>query len=193
MTRARLASGLGAVLWLQNVQHILAPDQTARGAAMLLLPLYLWAAFPSAPGVARRIAAACAVACCVLLATGSPLSSIPEGLDFALVFMGFLPAINLVRLVFESDPRLTSIGQRMEAGTSAARSDAVLMLSHISGAVLTLGTLAVVGPAFSGVSDPVERRGIAIACLRGLCLAILWTPFTIGMGFAGTHFPNVPL
>ncbi len=192
MTQARIASGLGALLWLQNVQHILAPSPHLRWAALAVLPVYLLAAFPSAPAVARRIAAACAAAVAVLMATGSPPASAVEGLDFALTFMGFLPAITLVRLAFEADPKLMGLGARMSSAPGA-RSDSVMVLSHVSGAVMTLGTFAIVGPVFSHVVDPAERRGIALACLRGLCLSVLWTPFTVGMGFAGSHLPGVPL
>ena len=187
------AVAVGGVLWAHNVQHVVAPVEALRPVAVGLLALYVALTFARAPRANRVIAAACAAACAGLLATGSPVASLYDGAAFALVFMGFLPAIAMIRAAFETGPHLGRLTGGVTARRGAGLKDGVLALSHVTGAVLTLGTFAVVGPALAALADEAARRDLAVICLRGMCLAILWTPFTVAMGFAGAHLPQVPL
>jgi hypothetical protein len=187
------AGGLGLALWLHNVQQAAAPVDWVRAVAVAALAAYLALTRGQARRATKMIAGGCALAIAVLLATGSPLASLYGGADFALMFMGFLPAITLIRAAFEAGPLLGALGERLEARNGRARSDSVMVLSHVTGAVMTLGALGVVAPILARVNDPDERRAAASVCLRGMSLAILWTPFTVGMGFAGSHLPGVPL
>jgi hypothetical protein len=186
---AGAAGGLGLALWLHNVQHAALPVDWVRAVAVAALAGYLALTRGQARRVTKVIAGGCALAIAALLATGSPIASLYGGADFALMFMGFLPAVTLIRAAFEAGPLF---GERLDAFGELARLDSVLVLSHLTGAVMTLGAFGVVAPILARVNDPVERRAAASICLRGMSLAILWTPFTVGMGFAGSHLPGVP-
>lgn len=188
-----LAGLVGGLLWLHNVQHVLFPVEALRPAAVLALIVFVAMTLAGAPRANRVIAASCALVAVALLATGTPANALFDGAAFALVFMGFLPAIAMIRAAFEAGPHLRRLTGGVSARRGEGRRDGVLVLSHVTGAVLTLGTFAVVGPALADEADAGRRRELAVICLRGMCLAILWTPFTVAMGFAGAHMPHVPL
>lgn len=188
------ASIVGVLLWAHAIQNILLPQTALRGVALGLLGVYLLFTLAAAPVVTRLIAGACTAVSLLLMATGSPGSAVAEGAAFSLVFMGFLPAIALIRAVFEAGPLAARVAGRLALDqTGARRSDTLLLLSHVTGAVMTLGTFAVVAPLVGDMASDAERRETALTCLRGLSLAVLWTPFTVAMGFAGSHLPGVPL
>lgn len=189
-----VASSLaGGLLWLHNVQHIVMPLSALREAALVLLLLYLLLTAVQARRMTLVIAATCTAISALLLATGSPVAALAEGAAFSLVFMGFLPTIALIRAAFEAGPQAGRFAERMGARSASGRSDTILLLSHVTGAVMTLGSFAVIAPLLGEVGSAEERRATALTCLRGLSLAVLWTPFTVGMGFAGSHLPDVPL
>ncbi len=194
--RAALAgavSALGAALWALNVQHVAAPSEWLRFVAIALLVAYVALTARRAPRMTRIIATVCLALTAALLATGAPASALREGLDFALIFMGFFPALGLVRAAFEAGPRLERIAAKLGRRSAAERSDSLLMLAHVAGAVMTLGAVGVVGPVAQAAESEAAREAAALTCLRGMCLAVLWTPFTVGMGFAASHLPGVPL
>ncbi|SEA39238.1 hypothetical protein [Rubrimonas cliftonensis] len=190
---ALAACAVGAALWALNVQHVAAPWPPLRDAAVALLVAYLALTLRQASRTTALIAAACAAVTAMLLATGSPSASIRDGLDFALVFMGFFPALVMVRAAFEAGPQIGRVARRLAARGAAGRSDSLLLLAHVTGAVMTMGAVGVVGPLAQSSGEDASRDAAALTCLRGMCLAVLWTPFTVGMGFAASHLPSVPL
>lgn len=190
---ASACCAVGAALWALNVQNVAAPWPPLRDAAVALLVVYLALTLRQASRTTLRIAAACAAATALLLATGSPAGSIRDGLDFALVFMGFFPALVMVRAAFEAGPQIGRVARRLAGRGEAGRSDSLLLLAHVTGAVMTMGAVGVVGPLAQATGEDAAREAAALTCLRGMCLSVLWTPFTVGMGFAASHLPSVAL
>ena len=47
-------------------------------------------------------------------------------------------------------------------------------------------------PLLPAEPDEAERRRQAVAALRGVCTAIYWSPFTVGIGFVFFTFPSLP-
>jgi len=187
------ASLIGGLLWLQTLQHLVWPLPGLRAAAALGLLIYLAVTFRQAFPPTRRIAGACLCVTALALASGSPPGKVLEGLEFALIFMGFFPAISIVRLVFRLTPSMAQLSDDVGAIPATSRTQTALVVSHALGAVMTIGAFAAIAPLFDRVSDAAARHRAGLATLRGVALAVLWTPFTVGMGFASSHFPDVPL
>ncbi|WP_142781787.1 hypothetical protein [Agrobacterium sp. T29] len=188
-----LSSLLGAFLWLQTVQHIFVPYGPARCVSIGVLIIYLIITFPLTSTAARRIFAACLIISCGLLAVGSDPGQLYNGFDFALTFMAFLPSISMVRMLFKVVPSLVSLGDDIREISPDNRKRATLVLSNALGAIMSIGAFAAIAPLFNRVENPLERRQAGLTMMRGAALAMLWTPFTVGMGFASSNFPDVPL
>lgn len=184
---------LGAAMWVQCIQHILWPVAGLRYAAMGLLGGYLVLALPQIGRGTRRIVLACLGVTGLCLASGSPVSAALSGLDTALVFMGFFPAIAMIRWALERGGTLSRIEARYRDLPPQARGDSLLVVGHVIGAVVTMGAFAIVMPPADQMGELRLRTQAALVALRGVSLAVLWTPFTVGMGFAAHGFPQVPL
>ncbi|MFN3273292.1 MAG: hypothetical protein ACK41U_01320 [Paracoccus sp. (in: a-proteobacteria)] len=191
--RHRAAQLLGMLLWAQNLQHFLWPVDGLRLVASLLLLPYIALTLYQARSLARRVAVVCSVVMVLALASGAPLSSVLDGLGFVLIFMAFLPTIGLVRGLFDILPGLTRVIDQIAVASAASRNQAILVVSHILGALMAVGAMAAAIPMYRGVHEPVLRREGGLLAVRGISLSFLWTPFTVGMGFAGAHFPQMPL
>lgn len=188
-----LSSLLGTFLWLQTVQHILVPYEPLRYCAVFVLIVYLAINFSRTSMSARRIFFICMLLSGLLLLGGSNWRDLYSGFDFALTFMAFLPSISMVRMLFRVIPSLVSFGDSIREVPADNRTRVTLVLSNALGAIMSIGAFAAITPLFQGVENADERKQAGMVMMRGTALSMLWTPFTVGMGFASSNFPGVPL
>lgn len=184
---------LGAVLWMLCIQRVVVPSEWLDRVAIGLLALYLALTFPQVSRMTRRIVGFCVVATALCIATGSNPAAIPEGLSMAMVFMGFFPAITLIRWAMERSGTLEDLEASFRNLSDTARNDSLMVVGHVVGAIVTMGAFSILVPPSDQFANSQMRTDAAIAALRGVSLAVLWTPFTVGMAFASQHFPEVPL
>ncbi|WP_062763201.1 hypothetical protein [Falsirhodobacter sp. alg1] len=184
---------IGLILWIQSIQNALVPLMEVRMGAMVLLGLYLALSWSRCRLMTRRISMICLLICAAGLVAGSPLSAVYDGLDTALLFAGFFPALALIRSLINRTDLLQRVGDSLIALPDKERDHATLVAAHAVGSVMTLGAFAALSAPLERVEAPAERQQSGLVAIRGVSLAILWTPFTVGMGFAANHFPQVPL
>ena len=192
--KALAASGALAVgLWLLEIVSFAVPDSSARGLAMAGLVIYFALELP----LVRRgtwIGAAVAILASALiaLAVGKP-ALLLEGIEFAVVFPAFLATIALTRAAAEHHPLVARSRKSLAATTATTRAGSTMLGAHLCGSVITAGSLGVVEPLTPRNRCEDERVSAAAAAVRGTCLAVLWSPFFLGMAVTTRYLPQVPL
>lgn len=184
---------VGSAIWILCLQHAVWPVPGLRDLAIVLLGVYLLVSIAQVQLRVWRIVLACAVVVGLAMATGSPLGAIRDGLDMALVFMGFMPAIALIGWALGRSAVLEQVNRRMTALPARERTASLLVTAHVVGSMMAMGTVALLALPFRQVEDDTLREAAGLSALRGMGLSVFWTPFTIGMGFAVSHLPMVPV
>ncbi len=181
------------LLWLLELASLLLGPTPLAAAGRPLLIAYGALALVLVRGGARRLAATLLVpALATALLEGRP-ELLLVGLDHALVFPAFLGTIALVRAVAAVHPAIERARRGMAALPPPARALGFFTGSHLFGAVLTAGSLAVLAPLVPSDVTPAERARLAAMALRGSCLAVLWSPFFVGMALVTGFVPGLPL
>jgi len=126
------------------------------------------------------------------LATGRP-SVLLEALAAAAIFGGFFVAVAFLRGTANERPEVAAARRAFAAFGPAQRSGGFLVGSHFLGVVINIGSMAIAAPILGPGADAAARRAGAEVCLRGMCLACLWSPFWVAMGIATQHLPGVAL
>jgi hypothetical protein len=158
----------------------------------VLLAGYLLVSFPQVRTSNRILAGILATLCIVLHRGQLPFSVVARGLEFAVVFAAFLAVLQFVRATVEALPG-AGASRGLFAGMDAvSRRVAVLVSCHLLAVVLSIGAFAIVRPLLPTEEDEAERRRQAVMALRGVCTAIYWSPFTVGIGFIFFSFPSLP-
>lgn len=188
--RAKLVLVLG--LWSSGLVAMVAapePMVVTRDAAFLLL---LALALPAAKAVSRAVAGAGLAAAAVLAlgyGDGAALFAAAEG---ALVFVIFLPALFLMRETVQRSPEARAAETAFDQLGPGRRIAGLTVGSHLLAAVMIIGALPIIRP-FLVRQEPELRAEFARAAVRGFALCVLWSPFTVAMGFVLTAKPEVEL
>lgn len=111
--------------------------------------------------------------------------SIPEalakGIASAVLFAAFLAAMQMLRIALDSSPLSERLRVHFTALPQPEQQDAVTLRTHLVSSVLGAGGLATVVPLVDVECSPERRRELAESALRGLGLAVLWSPFFVAM------------
>lgn len=193
----RAASGLGRgllwALWACELLVLLTGSPSPTAIARPLLLAYGVLALVSVAPASRRLALALgAPAVLLALVEGRP-DLLLQGLDQALVYPAFLGTIALVRALAAVHPAVDRARARARHLPSEARALGFFLGGHLFGAVLTAGSFALLAPLADPRASEAERARLASLALRGSCLAVLWSPFFVGMALVTRHLPELPL
>lgn len=184
---------LAVLLWGLGCLGIAGRSAVLDGVATAALLAYLAASL----GRIRRptlVLAALLLACAVPLAvaTGRP-AVLLEALAASAIFGGFFVAVAFLRGTATERPEVAAARRAFAAFGPAQRSGGFLVGAHFLGVVINIGAMAIAAPILGAGADDTTRRAGAEVCLRGMCLACLWSPFWVAMGIATQHLPGVPL
>ena len=113
------------------------------------------------------------------------------GSRFILIFAGLVPTMALVKATAMTMPSVQRT-QRELANLPVESSAAGLQLAgHAFGGIINTGTFAILSAALPPNSSFERRRLSAMATLRGMNAAAVWSPFfvafAIGQSFTGAH------
>ena len=113
------------------------------------------------------------------------------GSRFILIFAGLVPTMALVKATAMTMPSVQRTQQEL-ANLPAESSAAGLQLAgHAFGGIINTGTFAILSAALPPNSSFERRRLSAMATLRGMNAAAVWSPFfvafAIGQSFTGAH------
>jgi len=188
LNRARIeaVNGLAVLLWLAGIARLLAPaGATALQTAVLPL-LAGVVALLVLPDLSRSLRAPLTLTIAllaVLMLHTSQTQAARAALAFAGPFGAFLVSIAALRGALLSPARLAAARLRLAAQDSGARRSVLLLLSCLLGGVFSVGGLPLLAPLLADC-PPHETDRLASAVLCGNALALLWSPFTVGLGFA---------
>jgi len=121
------------------------------------------------------------------------IKPILDGLRFALVFSIFLPALVLTRETIEASREIALARSAFMELSSNQRATGVMIGSQLLGVVLTMGVMAMTAPLIRKDSPEQLRRDTILSVLRGLMLAGLWTPFSVGVIYITGFRPELKL
>jgi hypothetical protein len=161
------------------------------GAAIMAVFLVL-----AAPLLNRRTTVLCAIiglAALLLAAWSGGWWPIVVALDNSTQFGAFFGTIMVLRATADRRPETGKARELFKRLTVEQRSGAFLVGSHLMGALLVVGALAILAPIQGPDASERERRSAAEAAQRGMCLTPLWSPFWIAMAVAYQYVPGVPL
>jgi hypothetical protein len=184
--RLDVASGwLFVALWLLVVVDLglrsLALRHLAEGVLALLILLAMLKASPHI----RLLAAVLLVATGMLMWRAADWGVIERGLGAALAVGAFLPVVALVRTTVHASPTVPAIRERLGVMSAAERRTWMTGGAHLLGSILTLGYVSVQRPMLPREIDEAERTSLAECGVRGLGLAITWSPFFVASAIAG--------
>ncbi|MWD25883.1 hypothetical protein E0K89_000110 [Aquicoccus sp. SCR17] len=181
------------VLWPLALMDILFHVPAIAIAASAVFFLYLAASLAGSSLMNQLLAGAIALAALlVALEDGAPLS-LASAFTHTLVFAAFVPSAQLLRTVAESDPRVLSFRDRLQATDPRARPAWLLVGANVLGSVLAIGSVAILSPVFADPVDATARREDAVSAVAGTALALTWSPFFVALAVVASFLPDVPL
>ena len=193
------ARGLFIGLWLLEVTVILVrpwAELTAviRPVGAIGLVLLMLIAIPLVRPATLLVAGMATLMGAIIVATGTAgLVHLEAGLVQSLLFAGFLPTLHMLRATAQAQPRVRLSQRRFAALPAGARRDGITLGAHAFGSVLNTGSFPIMAAVMPPRADDNERRRFALAALRGMNLAPLWSPFFVAMALSSAYLPHVIL
>lgn len=120
-------------------------------------------------------------------------SDIPKALERTPIFAAFFGTILILRATADRRPETRSARSIFQRLTGGQQVGAFLVGAYLIGVLLVVGAMAVLAPIQGDDATDEDRQAAAEACLRGMCMAPLWSPFWIAMAVAYQQLPEVPL
>jgi hypothetical protein len=187
----RLRPPLLTIVWLLTLVDLLGSPAWAAPAAVVALVAYL----ATAVGYARReTLAVCALvgaAIAVLLWRDGEPGRLEHGLERALLFAALLPTLRMTRAAIRRLGAVVSARGRPATPPERWADVGVPLGSHVFGSMLNTGAFAIMSSVVPEGSSAERRQRAAEASLRGMNVAVLWSPFFVGFAVAGTYLPAV--
>lgn len=190
---AATLSLLAAVLWISGLFAIFSDTDTLADSRLIVFVIFLLLSIFIATRLTRVVVAIALVISAIWFGSGENSSVIIDALRFALVFTIFLPALVFIRETLESSPEISTARRSFTSLPDGQRSTGLVIGSQLLGSVMTLGVLAVSAPLISSSDPEPVRRQAALDALRGVTLAIPWSPFTIGIVYILGFRPSLSL
>lgn len=176
---------LFVALWLLVVVDLgLQMPALKRLAEGVLSLLILLAMLKASPHI-RLLATVLLTATGVLMWRAADWGVIERGLGSALAVGAFLPVVALVRATVYASPTVPAIRERVGAMSDAERRTWMTGGAHLLGSILTLGYVSVQRPMLPLELGDAERMALAECGVRGLGMAIVWSPFFVASAVAG--------
>lgn len=184
--RLNVVSGwLFVALWLLVVADLgLQAPALRRVAEGVLALLILLAMLKASPHI-RLLATVLLTGTGILMWRSADWGVIERGLGAALAVGAFLPVVALVRATVYASPTVPAIRERLGAMTDAERRTWMTGGAHLLGSILTLGYVSVQRPMLPREIGETERMSLAECGVRGLGMAIVWSPFFVASAVAG--------
>jgi len=195
----RIGKALFLTLWFLEVAVILfrpVPEVTEiiRPLGAMGLVLLTLVTIPLVRHATLLVAGVAVILGAIIMVTGTAgLADLEAGLVQSLLFAGFLPTLHMLRATAQAQPRVRLSQKRFANLPAGARRDGITLGAHAFGSVLNTGSFPVMAAVMQTNADVDERRRFALASLRGMNLAPLWSPFFVAMALSSAYLPGVSL
>jgi hypothetical protein len=174
---------LAVLLWVAGVLQLTLPGRLPAFVSPLLVVAVTVLVVPDLTRSLRAPLTLCIAALAALMLHAGQTESVLAALDFAAPFAAFLVSIAILRGNLLSARRLAKTRARLAAQDATGRRSVLLLLSCLLGGVFSIGGFPMLAPLVDATPGRETDR-LASAILCGNALALLWSPFTVGMGFA---------
>jgi hypothetical protein len=178
-----MAGCLAVLLWIAGIVQLVAPRVLPGFVSPVLLVGLTLLVVPDLTRSLRAPLTLCCAALAGLMLHAGQTESVLAALDFAAPFAAFLVSVAILRGNLLSPARLAETRARLAVQDANGRRSVLLLLSCLLGGVFSIGAFPMLAPLVESV-PPEETDRAASAILCGNALALLWSPFTVGMGFA---------
>ena len=115
------------------------------------------------------------------------------GLERAARLTAFVTCLHGLRSIVQTAPRLAEVQDSLVAFRLQARRGAMQLLSFAFSVPLAIGAVSVIAPFLTRERDAETRQDLAVWGMRGMGIAIFFSPFTVAMGVAVAALPEVNL
>jgi hypothetical protein len=193
MSRLSPSNLMLGVLWAAALAQIFWPHPMLAAGGGIVLALLIAAAFAR---LRRQIQLLCLVlggAAAGLAQWLDAWGALWGGVEKAVIFAAFFGTLSLLRATADLRPEIGHARALVERLGASERSSGLAVGTHILGATLIVGVMAVFAPIVGRDAPYETRKSAAEACQRGMCLACLWSPFWVAMAFSYEHLPDVAL
>ena len=184
---------LMALLWAIGLSRVFIDHFILDYTALAALAIYLFLAIAVSNRLNLIVAALVGSVAITIAALERQWSALLDGFIFSLLFTAFLPTLQLIRTSLDVGPEVSQSRDIFAKMPESQRSNALLVGSNVLGSVMTLGTLSMLAPLLPKGADLATRSEAAQWILRGLTLAIPWSPFSVGMAIALVYWPSIQL
>ncbi len=184
-------AGLFAAIWLVVVAGIVLPSLPVKQVGAVLLAALIAVALTKASRHIRLLGCVLGGATVVLSVLHRDAGSLWKGLETALPFAAFLPTVVMLRGAVEASPTVTTIRTRLTELDPDGRTVWMTLGAHLLAAIITLGFVSVLRPMLPERLSDTERVTLAQSSIRGLGLAITWSPFFVASAVASQLLPMV--
>ncbi|MGE3921764.1 MAG: hypothetical protein AB7G13_02410 [Lautropia sp.] len=189
--RSDVVAGFSFIaLWGVVVANLALRQPALRTIGEALLCLLIALALLRASRHIRLLASVLLLATAALAWRAGDWRIAERGLGGALAVGAFLPVIVLLRASVEASPAIAAIRTRVSAMAVPERRAWMTGGAHLVGSILTLGYVSVMRPMLPESLDASERMAIAECGVRGLGLAITWSPFFVASAVASQLVPQ---
>lgn len=180
----RLSGALLLAIWLLVVLHILTSAAFLRSLATACLALFMLCAVPRASMHIRLLFMVTVAGATWSILAHANADAVLRGLEAGLVIGAFMPTIMLLRATANASPMLDVARQRIERWSGPQREVWVQAVSHLLGSFLMVGGYAIARSALPERIDAATREQLAQGAVRGLGLAVCWSPFFLAGAIA---------
>jgi hypothetical protein len=174
---------LAVLLWITGIVQLTLPGVLSDFLSPLLVVSVTVLVMPDLTRSLRAPLTLCVAALAGLTLHAGQTESVLAAVDFGAPFSAFLVSVAILRGNLLSTRRLTETRARLAGHNATGRRSVLLLLSCLLGGIFSIGGFPILAPLVEGC-PPAETDRLASAILCGNALALLWSPFTVGMGFA---------
>lgn len=186
-----VGSYLLAGVWLFEVLYIFFGLPALRHASGIAIALFVGAALLRASVHVRTLCIALTAVSGILAVLSKNWWAIPRGIESSAIFGAFLSAALLMRKTAEGSSRTAAVRASLEGMGRGQRAGWILLSSHALGAILNVGAIAILSPMVPRKSSASVCTDIAESSVRGVGLAIVWSPFFVATAVASQLVPTV--
>jgi hypothetical protein len=188
---AALLNSLALAVWITGFANVVIGGSATR-VGIAVIGFYLLVSLPavSRASILPIVLATIGVGrLCLIERDFEPLW---QGLSFGLTLGAFLGSVLLLRSTLTATLSLARAASRFAALPAVDRRGASAFVAFVVGCVFNVATFTLLGPLLEDQPDR-ERRQLAPVMLCGMCLSLLWSPFSVGMAFAAKVVPHAQI
>lgn len=182
-----------AGLWAAAVIRVFWENQSLSFASGLILSIYILAVIGKIPRRMKILISCLSVSAISLAILYDGWLALWQGLEHSVVFAAFFGTVILLRATADQRPEITEARQLVEKLGAQERNSGLMAGSQFLGSILNIGVMSIFAPIIGPNNSNKIRKTAAEACLRGMCLCCLWSPFWLAMALCYEHLPNVKL